>query len=299
VADAGHNGITPQEWIHAVLNSGEVTRIGQHLALVLYHLSDSQTNIASLSARDLERITGWGRTAIIDHLSELEIFIRVTWGRGRGKSKFELQGVIASVVTKELSVREADTRTTVRRIAVNLPPEINVREADRNTGYVREADAKTDTTADTIISVRVTASEADTNPTVTKEKSPHTPLKENTTKQLPPLKEAAREGEEQVGEDVFVNCRTVRHPKFTISLESIVMQLQQTLGMAKSEAEKLARNAAIANALQWSADIAAGKPAGLVVPGNPANAIRGSIVNQRNKQGGPAKSSIPTHLRRF
>src|SRR5687767_10671730 len=89
------NGFTREEWLYAILYSGKVTRIGQHLALVIYHLADPEKNSVMLSARDLERITGWSRTAIIDHLAEIEVFIRVTWGAGRAKSLFELQGIIA------------------------------------------------------------------------------------------------------------------------------------------------------------------------------------------------------------
>lgn len=97
---------TREEWLHAILYSGQVTRIGQHLALVIYHLTDPATNTVKLSARDLARITGWGRTAILDHLTELDIFIRVTWGAGgRAKALFELQGVIAQALEER---RQAD-----------------------------------------------------------------------------------------------------------------------------------------------------------------------------------------------
>lgn len=111
----GHNGMTRDEWLYAILRSGQVTRIAQHLALVIYHLSDSSTNSAKLSARDLEEITGWGRTAIRQHVDELENFIRVTWGAGRAKALFELQGVIAEAVRPiRLSTEMArQTDTTV------------------------------------------------------------------------------------------------------------------------------------------------------------------------------------------
>ena len=51
------NGYTRDEFLHAILHSGQVTKIGQHLALVLYHLADTTTNVARLSLSDLERIT--------------------------------------------------------------------------------------------------------------------------------------------------------------------------------------------------------------------------------------------------
>jgi hypothetical protein len=122
------NGLTREEWLRAVLYSGEVTRIAQHLALVIYHLADTTTQIAKLSARDLERITGWSRTAIIDHISELEVFVRVTWGKGRAKSIFELQGIIAQVLEEQKAANEvattadkANTTSVDTTSSVNLP----------------------------------------------------------------------------------------------------------------------------------------------------------------------------------
>lgn len=113
-AGFGHNGMTRDEWLHVILRSGQVTRIAQHLAFVIYHLSDPETNQAKLSARDLESITGWGRTAIMEHIDELEIYVRVAWGQGRAKALFELQGVIAEAVRPLRSVREADTTADTR-----------------------------------------------------------------------------------------------------------------------------------------------------------------------------------------
>ena len=97
-AGLGHNGMSRDEWLFAILRSGQVTRIAQHLALVIYHISDPTTNTAKVSARDLEEITGWGRTTIRQHVDELEIFVRVTWGAGRAKALFELQGVITEAI---------------------------------------------------------------------------------------------------------------------------------------------------------------------------------------------------------
>ena len=139
----GHNGMTRDEWLYAILQSGEVTRISQHLALVIYHLSDPATNSAKLSARDLERITGWGRTAIIEHIDELEIYIRVKWGQGRAKALFEMQGVIAEAVKPLQTSRHTDTTADTRTDTA---------------ASVREADATVDTTADTT----VVATQADT-----------------------------------------------------------------------------------------------------------------------------------------
>lgn len=85
-----------------------------------------------------------------------------------------------------------------------------------------------------------------------------------------------REGEEHIGSGVFVNCETIRHRDFSISLLGIEMQLVGTVPMAEI------KSVAIGHALQWALDIESGKPASRVVPSNPASFIRGSIQNQRN-----------------
>lgn len=85
-----------------------------------------------------------------------------------------------------------------------------------------------------------------------------------------------REGEEHIGSGVFVNCETIRHRDFSISLLGIEMQLVGTVPMAEI------KPVAIGHALQWALDIESGKPASRVVPSNPASFIRGSIQNQRN-----------------
>jgi hypothetical protein len=113
----GHNGLTRDEWIRAILYGGQITRIGQHIALVIYHLTDPSTNIAKASLRDLERITGWSRTAIDDHIAEIELYIRITFGAGRAKATFELQGVISEAredaVNRHLNVVSRQAATNV------------------------------------------------------------------------------------------------------------------------------------------------------------------------------------------
>lgn len=151
----GHNGMTRDEWLYVILHSGEVTRIAQHLALVIYHLSDPRTNRAKLSARDLERITGWGRTAILEHLDEIDIYIRVQWGQGRAKALFELQGVIAEALEPIRNGRDADTtaaKKVVSIIADRYTSPVSVRQPDTTaattpdtTPCVREADTTADT----------------------------------------------------------------------------------------------------------------------------------------------------------
>lgn len=90
--------------------------------------------------------------------------------------------------------------------------------------------------------------------------------------------ERPRVGEEHVGSGVFVNCETVRHKDFSISLKGIELQLNGTVPMDEIKA------IAVGQALQWALDIENGKAVHRVVPSNTANFIRGSIQNQRNHQ---------------
>ena len=95
MSDPKHNQMTLGEFRRRVLLSGEVTRIAQHLALVIVDLAEATKFEASV--RDLERITGWPKSRIADHLAELQVFMTVTLGVGRRKTVFELQGVIEDV----------------------------------------------------------------------------------------------------------------------------------------------------------------------------------------------------------
>jgi hypothetical protein len=161
VPSVASNLRTREDWLHVIIHSGEVTRVGQHLALVIYHLADSTTNIAKLSARDLERITGWGRTAIIKHLHEIHEFIRVTWGAGRAKSVFELQGVIAEVMQQKKAERDAATTEATSRSVREVAATVDTKTA--TTGYGHEVATQVDTKADTSRFGRPCVHEADTN----------------------------------------------------------------------------------------------------------------------------------------
>ncbi len=95
-----------------------------------------------------------------------------------------------------------------------------------------------------------------------------TSLRENKT-------EGAREGETHVGMGVYVNCETIRHRDFTISLTGIQLQTQDTIPMEEI------KSVAAGIAVGWATSIAAGKRG--VVPNDPTASVRGSIQNQRIK----------------
>jgi hypothetical protein len=85
-----------------------------------------------------------------------------------------------------------------------------------------------------------------------------------------------RDGEEEVSPGVFVNCETIRHEKFTISIPAIYMQL---LGVVpKDEIKQIA----LGHAVSWANILASGKRVPNVPPNNPDNFIRASIRRQHN-----------------
>lgn len=108
-------------------------------------------------------------------------------------------------------------------------------------------------------------------------------LEEEERKNPPPYSPTPelREGETKVGVGVYVNCETVRHRAFTLSIPAIAMQLAMAnIGLSFTESTEVARDAAVAHALQWAAEIDNGKLTRDVVPSNPANFIRGSVARQ-------------------
>src|SRR5258705_7093480 len=134
------NGFSRRDLLLRIMFSGEVTRVGQHLALVIFFLVD-ENGCASVSARDLERITGWTKTAIMDHLAEIEVFIRINYGRGRAKHVFELQGIITDEARKIASVQRPDKTVREDLHSFVREPDTNLfsRLADRS-AFVREMD---------------------------------------------------------------------------------------------------------------------------------------------------------------
>lgn len=107
-----------------------------------------------------------------------------------------------------------------------------------------------------------------------------------------------REGETHAGHGVFVNCETIRHRDFTISLPAI--RLGTLASGLDAEAVK---THCIAHALQWAAEIDAGKLSGSVVPSKIANFLSASIMGASNRKasadarkavsgGRPAKKTV-------
>lgn len=128
--EIGHNAplLTRDEFLRQVLYSGQLTQIAQHIALVVFLVAEGKNQLG-MSLRELQKITGWDRRAIKDHLSELEVFMRVTLGVGRVKAIWELQGVIedalaASVVNGARGVpfkRETVPQPSISEMVPDVP----------------------------------------------------------------------------------------------------------------------------------------------------------------------------------
>lgn len=151
----GSNLRSRPQWLDAILYSGEVTRVSQHLALVIYHVA-GEKGVAAISMRELQSITGWGASTIYQHLSEIESFIHVTFGKGRAKTKFELQMAITeavealrsvpqvnATVNKSDSVPEANAAPNT---TVNTKPSVPERNTvvNTNTRSVQQVNTKTE-----------------------------------------------------------------------------------------------------------------------------------------------------------
>lgn len=90
----------------------------------------------------------------------------------------------------------------------------------------------------------------------------------------PSEQDTAREGEEHVGNGVFVNCETVRHAKFTISLKAIELRLCGAMPMARIKAITTAQ------AIEWAADLQSGRRSADKLPANMAAYIVRSIKRE-------------------
>lgn len=88
------------------------------------------------------------------------------------------------------------------------------------------------------------------------------------------------EGFEDLGHGAMINCETIRHPDFSISIPSVQMQLELTPGCANEDARQHCKSFA----LQWAAEIESGKKPYAVIPRNISRAIAGSVTNKVRKQ---------------
>jgi hypothetical protein len=248
--DSNHNQMTRHEFLRRILQSGEVTRIAQHLALTIVVLAEDGQFKAS--ARDLERMTGWSKSMIADHLAELEIFMKVTLGIGRGKSMFELQGVIEDALNKAIVVGSQEPVASATRTQEQISVPLADATADTKS-YVRMKDAIADMSATRTQEHRLASAtrtqqvpepKPKTAPCITTRATKESPTEIVITKK--------KMGTGQDPDPILVNCNTISGPGFVISLGAVDMEASLRglpVEFARKKAEAMAR--------QWAAT---GKP---------------------------------------
>lgn len=90
--------------------------------------------------------------------------------------------------------------------------------------------------------------------------------------------EGVREGETAAGHGVFVNCETIRHAAFTISIPAIEMGALAA-GLTRDEI----KTECLSHALQWAVEIEGGKPPRDVLPGKIKNFLCASVMGTKNR----------------
>lgn len=108
-------------------------------------------------------------------------------------------------------------------------------------------------------------------------------LTKNTNNTI--VSECARDGEVAHAHGVFVNCETIRHASFTISLPSIELA---TIASGLPQAE--IKQVCLAHAMQWAAEIEAGKHSRDVVPSKIANFLASTIMRDKARAVSPVSA---------
>ena len=249
--------MTREEFLHRILHSGEITKIGQHLALVIFLLAEGNNQLHT-SVRDLERITGWSKSMISDHLDELKIFMRVHFGTGRAKTLFELQGVIEDALATAV-VSASRTQTPELASANRTQPEPTVRQPD----------ATADASATRTQEQRVASASRTQIDDPKKKGLPHTPSKEKThTHTGSEFGDGSACEPDAAG--VRVNGVAIYGPGFTLDYQAIDLAAG-TIGMPKERARALAEVCA----RDW---VANGKK-----PEHPMGLVRATLRNELNR----------------
>lgn len=149
------------------------------------------------------------------------------------------------------------------------------READRPADQNTPRETRQDTLGDTPLDTPI-----DT-PQETPQESRGV-ISEKPNENNAPLKSLSHnhseEGVCEAAPGVFVNCETIKHRGFTISLPAIHLATVRA-GLSKDEV----KTRCLAHALQWAAEIDAGKMPRDVVPAKIANFLAASIMGEVNR----------------
>lgn len=243
------NLMTREEFIRRVLHSGEVTQIAQHLAVVIFLLAEGKNQL-KVSVRDLERITGWSRTAIGDHLSELRVFMNVTLGIGRAKAIFELQGVIENALAAAVVSGSRATTVATNLVAGHADTTVVASQPDTSqlvasqTATNPEMASQPDTTvvASQVATSGVVASQPAIKSAGAGVTRPVVASQPDTTPVFPPLykeKESLSLSSSDEQSPVQVNGVAIYGPGFTLEYAAIDLAAGM-IGMPKERARAIA-----------------------------------------------------------
>ena len=108
--DENVNRVSTSPLVQEILFSGKVDRVAQHLALQIAMHLDPETGAVRFSGRELAVLSGWGKTAVAEHLAELKKVFNIAWGDGSGGSVFMAPWADPCVISIERSkaaLREA------------------------------------------------------------------------------------------------------------------------------------------------------------------------------------------------
>jgi hypothetical protein len=75
--------LSPEDRLRYILYSGSLSKIAQHIALTVLIVTNGHR--VPMSLRDIERITGWGKSTIAEHLPEVEKLFPIERRGGRAK----------------------------------------------------------------------------------------------------------------------------------------------------------------------------------------------------------------------
>ena len=264
----GGNQMSRIDFQRLLLEGGKLTRIAQHLALAIVAMADSKGRY-EVSVRELEELTGWGRSTIARHLHELVEFFAVSFGVGTRKSVFELQGVIEEVLATGF-LRPASV-PPVSQSGTLAPP--SVPERDAKAPSVPERDASSVPVRDTPI----------------QPEDPHIKnVRARLSKEYYPsgnIKDSLSQGgvgdDEARARERFVAAATalkvtlgdllIEGPGFKISMGSVEQAASLMPGITQKDARRIAEECAI----DWAAN---GKR-----PDSPYAMVRAALVGHVNR----------------
>lgn len=171
--------------------------------------------------------------------------------------------------------KHADGWTVARAERELAAASYQKREAERQADQNTPGETRQDTLGDTPL----------VTPQDTPPESPQV-FSENISEFKAPLKSLShnhiKEGECEAAPGVFVNCETIRHRGFTISLPAIELATIRA-GLPKAEV----KNRCLAHAMQWAAEIDGGKMPRDVIPAKIANFLAASIMGEVNRDARP------------